>query len=213
MAASECLWTRITKASLVRENRLFSHSLRVQTFLWFFDKFFANSKLLLYFLEMETHTRETLESWSLTKHEDQGSISCNRLSATSWIHNKSLIFLQFSLQSSWSWTSSENGAQNESNKEKVKVTWCSVVHEYNHCMVYVELFDVMKVSYEIDLRRESFFPSKLPLIILILLFPTQRSFSTLLKMLSWNILAEKYQFLSQDLQTGSMYNFPVLLII
>ena len=163
------------------------------------------------------HTQERLsrqmESWSLTKHEDHGSISCNRLSAINWIHNKSLIFLQFSLQSNWSWTSSENGAQNESNKEKVKVTWCSVVHEYNHCMVYVEFFDVMKVSYEIDLRRESVFPSKLPLIILILLFPTQTSFSTLLKMLSWNILAEKYQFLSQDLQTGSMYNFPVLLII
>ena len=30
----------------------------------------------------------------------------------------------------------------------------SFLHEYNHCMIFLELFDIMKVSYKTDLRRE-----------------------------------------------------------
>ena len=78
-------------------------------------------------------------------------LTCDTISATKWMDNRSVILLSNYHNPS---VVQETNRRAKGSKEKVKVSCPAVIHEYNTYMGGVDRCDQTKVSYEVDRRSK-----------------------------------------------------------
>ena len=160
-----CTWGRKRKPNLVLVSRLFypfAKSLKNTHCYVFSDNFFTSPKLLMKLLDNGIYAigtvranRKLMPSLKADKGMSRGEhywLSCNGLSATKWRDNRSVILL-----SSYQGPRAVQQIQRrvKGPKDKMNVSFPTVIHEYNHYMGGVDLCDQTKVIYEVD-RKSKF---------------------------------------------------------
>ena len=93
----------------------------------------------------------TLKADKQMKRGEHDWLACDTISATKWMDNRSVILLSNYHNPS---VVQEINRRVKGSKEKVKACCPAVIREYNTYMGGVDLFDQMKVSYEVDRRSK-----------------------------------------------------------
>ena len=93
----------------------------------------------------------TLTADKRMKRGEHDWLACDRISATKWMDKQSVILLSNYYNPS---VVQEINRRVKGSKEKVKVCFPAVIHEYNAYMGGVDLCDQMKVSYELDQKSK-----------------------------------------------------------
>lgn len=128
----------------------------------FFDNFFTSPTLVAKLLNDGIYgtgtvraNRKYMPSLKIDKEMVRGEhdwLSCQGVSATKWMDNKSVLLLS-SVHDPRSVQMIERGVKG--SKDKLKVSCPSVIREYNQYMGGVDQCDQMKVTYQVD-RRSKF---------------------------------------------------------